>query len=842
MSEHISRNTYRSSNGFLGVFIEEGAPIVDADWNEAQDIQWNLIRTVARDAQLVGSRGETFKVIDPSSGDGQIVVLRGGRRPFYVDGIPIVWPRNRPLTLDVSDGHYHLSLMVRVETLGVADRPILRDPAIRSSARSSFRRSPRLSLELRRVTHAREAQRSRPAPLPQSEIELTVIGSYHGPNAYYRIELLGVNAGGRLADVLWDPENSAYRSEVTNLDLYSDIPFIEVSDPRGLEQGHFIRLEGPGFFERMTQWPDVVTQGLHGRPFCPVFQIQGVFGTLIYLRKTDPNRPTALQQTAFEHDDTIVVDPAPCWVEGRQVFIGTSELLTSSTQAQPADSFTVELRKPLELLDPNNLKARKFKVAEVTGRRAKFWRRWTLTKVEKTQLTLERPKSSSTPDDSPIPAGATLWLCGELESRRIKQCEDQDTNGVILHLDTPLAIKHSPGEGQVHLAPSGSEKRRQVKQPWILAMDPMYKIPQQLPPPDTARYPLTGAAESGDQRVLVDDAGVWWTGRSVSVGVCDTLAISERAQLITKDEQLWMVKLAVKRAADLTPDDSSYAVTFVDSSGRELASGELVSLKGDELQFRSEVNIGELTSVSDSVRIQGEIERRAIVEVESVKPGHGGQKPQVKLLLDSPLQRAHPAGSHGVSPMNTVFARRFAGAEWDVSVQSEEAVESSSDGGTVFDGGLSMLLSRTSPRPFWVPGEGWQLAARTNMYRDPLASAPVSDEPRYRAPLAAITVKDGQISRVTDIRARPLDSAIAEKEFSVSLTELTETHSDITALLEDQSDVVGPLASTGASWPVRRLVGALRDARDRDDFYDGLSFIDAIHSEIDVQSEDEGDS
>ena len=94
MTQRTSRDNYSPSWGYLGVYLEEGAPLVDAEWNAAQDIQWHLRGELARSLGLEGAAGDALRPVLSADRRGGALRLRlcGDPRPYYVDGLPLHVP------------------------------------------------------------------------------------------------------------------------------------------------------------------------------------------------------------------------------------------------------------------------------------------------------------------------------------------------------------------------------------------------------------------------------------------------------------------------------------------------------------------------------------------------------------------------------------------------------------------------------------------------------------------------------------------------------------------------------------------------------------------------------
>ena len=238
MSQKISRDRHAVLEGFLGVYLQEGSPLVDADWNEGQDIHLGFLRELARNIGVQGCRGSTLTVSSAGlEADGTVLVdVEGGEEPFWVDGLPLRFPRSRRLRLEASQGapsaaqvdddgpmamfdrrgaedddggELTLSLVVRRDGVSALERPSLRDPAL-PPGRGTFRKT--LSTAFLAT--------SGEGPVPGTTLRLTVTGPYSGSeDALYRVEPHGWQegiVGGPAASLtlLWDDYNAAIRAEV----------------------------------------------------------------------------------------------------------------------------------------------------------------------------------------------------------------------------------------------------------------------------------------------------------------------------------------------------------------------------------------------------------------------------------------------------------------------------------------------------------------------------------------------------------------------------------------------------------------------------------------------------
>jgi len=123
MKQPISRNLHGRNKGVLAVYLQDGAPLTDAVWNEAADTAWSTARDAAVDSGLSGTAGHELRVDPLYDADTEQLIsfkLQGGPGRFYCDGIPISWPRavayaNQPCDCD----------KVALAGLFAADQPLV---------------------------------------------------------------------------------------------------------------------------------------------------------------------------------------------------------------------------------------------------------------------------------------------------------------------------------------------------------------------------------------------------------------------------------------------------------------------------------------------------------------------------------------------------------------------------------------------------------------------------------------------------------------------------------------------------------------------------------------------
>ncbi|HEY5955098.1 MAG TPA: hypothetical protein VIV60_01045, partial [Polyangiaceae bacterium] len=253
MKQPVSRNSFDQRRGYIGVFLQEGAPFIDATWNEAIDVQSSLLRDATVDSGLEGTAGIELRV-DPFVEHNKLVhwVLRGGPGRFYCGSLPVCWPEDYILEPVVSHqaGHddderahpsgreFGMYLYAWVDTEDTWERPDLDDPGI-GLERGTFRKVVRTRIAL--------AEPDLPPPEP-TNLLLTVQGTYSSDaNALYRIEPTGLYRveGTTTVALLWDSANGSVVAQVTEK-AEQAATTIELSNTDQFEIGHYVRFEGSG--------------------------------------------------------------------------------------------------------------------------------------------------------------------------------------------------------------------------------------------------------------------------------------------------------------------------------------------------------------------------------------------------------------------------------------------------------------------------------------------------------------------------------------------------------------------------------------------------------------------
>jgi hypothetical protein len=256
MKQPVSRTSFDRLRGYLGVYLQEGAPFVDAPWNESSDIHAALLREAVEDAGLEGAAGDELRIDPIPDEEGQALrnlVIRGGEGRFYCGGLPVRWPESRsidaqdifqgPLArpwLEGRDGDasYTIYLEAWLEAVDALDRPDLDDPGL-GAERGSFR--TRVGARVR-VSEAMPRHE-------RSNVRLTVHGSYvSSSNVLYHVELLDLVTGPDdkpAASLLWDTAAASVAARVTER-AEANATKVTLSTTEGFSRDSYVRFEGPG--------------------------------------------------------------------------------------------------------------------------------------------------------------------------------------------------------------------------------------------------------------------------------------------------------------------------------------------------------------------------------------------------------------------------------------------------------------------------------------------------------------------------------------------------------------------------------------------------------------------
>jgi hypothetical protein len=346
MNQPVSNNSFKPHHGYLGVFLHEGGPLTDALWNESSDIQWNLVRWLAHDAGLFGTTGPELRVDGWEEKGEPILLIRGGPGRFYCDGLPVLWPEDRridaqaaccePWITDrngvplkqVSGGNgwtnrlqsgqrYYVYLDVWVDTVDALERPFLDDPGICCEpGRGSFRKVVRSCVRI--------AEGGIPQ-LHHTNLELTIQGTYQSDrNALYAVELVGLSADARRAELLWDDAGGAIVSVVTR-EAAENADSVELQSTRGFEVGHRVRFDGCGISNTIYRIENVDGARITIRRD-PCSAAPGASdGLAEALEPWDKARAAGLVATAHPFSYCLVVEDRPDWTEGMRVLISAED-------------------------------------------------------------------------------------------------------------------------------------------------------------------------------------------------------------------------------------------------------------------------------------------------------------------------------------------------------------------------------------------------------------------------------------------------------------------------------------------------------------------------------------
>lgn len=246
MKQPVSRNSFDHLLGYVGAYLHEGAPFIDALWNESVDIQWSLLRDAVRDAGLEGTAGIELR-IDPVDADAGGLpsgfVARGGPGRFYCGGLPILWPDSRLIDVRPDESAPRgggeqgdewtqtVWLEAWVGPVDSLEAPDLDDPGL-GTERGSFR--TRVHSRIRVV---------RPHK-PRTDLLLTIRGSYGADrNVLYRVEIVGVRD--HSASLVWDSAGASVTALVTGR-AEAGATRVTLGNTEGFEVGHYIQFEGEG--------------------------------------------------------------------------------------------------------------------------------------------------------------------------------------------------------------------------------------------------------------------------------------------------------------------------------------------------------------------------------------------------------------------------------------------------------------------------------------------------------------------------------------------------------------------------------------------------------------------
>ena len=333
MKQLISRDPSARPSDTDAVYVQEGAPLTDALWNEAVDTASSGLRSVILDSGLHGTAGAELRVepiLDPNL--GLDLVLKGGPGRFYCDGLCVVWPADlhlseqscacdaRPLREVLAadpTAPVFVWLEARAVFLDEHDLPALRDPAVQSE-RGSFRRAIRACVHVAAVHDVPGALVPKltaiegvapylagkllKVPPPATDVRLTVQGAYASEeNLHYLVELIAkrtqLDTYTYGVELLWDDRAASVVTRLAS-DAAEQALEIEVQSSEGFEPGHFIRLEGDGVDDQIYEITrvDDYRLGIRRRLCDPVHSLAELAIVAAQV-SGDPNKPASLNIT-----------------------------------------------------------------------------------------------------------------------------------------------------------------------------------------------------------------------------------------------------------------------------------------------------------------------------------------------------------------------------------------------------------------------------------------------------------------------------------------------------------------------------------------------------------------
>lgn len=360
MKQPLSRNSFNRLRGYLGLYLQEGAPLVDACWNESSDIHASLLRDAIEDAGLDGSTGPELRIdaltegddgrpcVDPlTEGKGRLLRslrVRGGPGRFYCAGLPIAWPDDRPIGPQDIDQEpkshqphwieclkrgvvYPIYAEAWVETVDTLDRPELDDPGLfaeRGSFRKRVRAQVRVGKPLGQAPGEPRGRSTGRFDRAQTNLLLTVQGAYVADrNVHYRVDLVErlelPEGGGHAASVLWDDAGAAEVAYVTDRAPAHALK-VALSNTAPFAKGNFVRFEGSGVAPAVYKVVDrdatsitVQAHDCHGQP--------AQEGLVAALDPWNDEHASALSFAAHPFHSCVEVAARPDWVEGMRVRI-----------------------------------------------------------------------------------------------------------------------------------------------------------------------------------------------------------------------------------------------------------------------------------------------------------------------------------------------------------------------------------------------------------------------------------------------------------------------------------------------------------------------------------------
>jgi hypothetical protein len=205
----FSRITFLPGRHYSGVLLQQGRVLVDADFNEHEEIERYRLRMLARD--LIGAcggpgDGAGFEIT--VDGSGQAVV---GAGRYYVDGLLVENEKSVVLPAPESGpGRYLVYLDAWEASVSALDDPPLRDPAVEGAD---------TSLRLRVVSQIVIVPADAVLAIDESRPTLDVRtgdSGYTGPeNTLYRVEIH--DGGEARATFKWSRDNGSLVLPLTEI-------------------------------------------------------------------------------------------------------------------------------------------------------------------------------------------------------------------------------------------------------------------------------------------------------------------------------------------------------------------------------------------------------------------------------------------------------------------------------------------------------------------------------------------------------------------------------------------------------------------------------------------------
>lgn len=778
MRQPVSRISFDRRRGFLGVHLQEGAPFVDAAWNENADIAWSLLRDAILAAGVEGTAGRELRIdpiladpgssgrsaADPRAVRGERARLRGLRvcgtsadgsnppRPFYCHGLPVLWLADLPIDAQLLGDEF------RVEATGKLHAPsdgtwidLLRDAAVREAScdprevvaayeiyvRARVETLDRLDdpnlddprLDIARGTFRKRVVgevRVRKADAPRrpadTNVRLSVDGSYSQDlNALYRVELVSLTGArsARAASVLWDPDAAATVARVVGT-ANQGARQVMVDTLDGFDHG-LVRFEGQGIGPELYQITRTGTLPGNGSMLCVTRHRcdRDVQSLAAWQGQLDPSRPGSPE--------------------------GTLQVSFTVPSAPPAQAGDVLEGLP-ELLGLD----------------------WSKAKVRASDFDPDHSTVALTLEEATSEAGARARsVAGWTAYGPVTRAPD---GTVIATLTVPSPIQE--GDIVTALPPAVTTDPG----PWIVVSKAFTPVtapqatsaPGASPPPPKLTVTLGPAGLAQPLSTL--DLPRRATLRSRAHARDTTLVVDARSD--------WTVGMQVR-----------------------------ILRKQDE-------HATALDAATQAVQ-----EERTIVRI--VHAAEGGWPDGTMLVrLDQPLSHPHAKDSEEVVPARPIRVRRFAGHDCRLAIDRIDpardvaaSLASFPSSRLALPGGLVLHLTieRAETEPRIHPGDGWHFAAHSDGSFETCMFAPVEDEPASEVPLAQLTLHADHYE-LLDLRPVPASLAI-----DAELARIGSAGSAITELLGhgELTQVLGEIVRLSGSPRVQRaLVQQLADLVD----------------------------